>query len=156
MGKVQRDINEKMRAILVDWLIDVHLKFKLVPETLFMCINLIDRYLCKQQVSRCKLQLVGVAALFIASKYEEIYAPDIKDFVYVCDKAYTKEEIFQMESSILMNLSFDLTHTSPLRFLERYFQLSNVTDNEKILMLSRYFIELSLIDVKMLKYSPSL
>lgn len=82
-----------MRSILVDWLVYVHLKFKLQPETLFMAINLIDRYLSKNTIMRNKLQLVGVASLFIASKFEEIYAPELKDFVYVCDNAYTKEEI---------------------------------------------------------------
>lgn len=87
---LQKDINEKMRAILIDWLIDVHLKFKLVNETMFLTVNLIDRYLEKSQVSRQKLQLVGVTAMFIATKYEEIYPPDLRDFVYVTDKAYTK------------------------------------------------------------------
>lgn len=82
-----------MRSILVDWLIDVHLKFKLQSETLYLTINLIDRYLAKNTILRNKLQLVGVSCLFIASKYEEIYAPELKDFVYVCDNAYTKEEI---------------------------------------------------------------
>jgi G2/mitotic-specific cyclin-B, other len=91
----QTDINEKMRAILVDWLIEVHHKFKLLPETLFLTINLIDRYLEKQAIVRTKLQLVGVTAMLIASKYEEIYAPEVRDFVYITDKAYSKEEILQ-------------------------------------------------------------
>ncbi len=82
-----------MRSILIDWLIEVHLKFKLVPETLFLTVNLIDRYLQHKQVTRQKLQLVGVTAMLIASKYEEIYAPIVKDFVYITDNAYTKEEI---------------------------------------------------------------
>ena len=71
----QTDINAKMRAILIDWLVEVHLKFKLMPETLYLTINLIDRYLEKETIMRNKLQLVGVTAMFIASKYEEIYAP---------------------------------------------------------------------------------
>lgn len=82
-----------MRAILIDWLVEVHLKFKLVPETLYLTVNLIDRYLEKEQVNRQKLQLVGVTSMMIASKYEEIYPPIIKDFVYITDNAYTKEEI---------------------------------------------------------------
>ena len=89
----QSDINEKMRAILIDWLVDVHLKFKLVDETLFLAVNMIDRYLEKSEVSRQKLQLVGITSMFIASKYEEIYPPDLRDFVYVTDKAYTKSQI---------------------------------------------------------------
>ena len=95
MLNVQTDINEKMRAILVDWLIEVHYKFKLLPETLFLTINLIDRYLERVQVHRTKLQLVGVTSMLIASKYEEIYAPEVKDFVYITDRAYSKEEILR-------------------------------------------------------------
>ena len=90
----QQYINERMRSILVDWLVEVHLKFKLVPETLYLTINIIDRYLAKAEVKRTKLQLVGVTALLIASKYEEIYPPELKkDFVYICDNAYTEHEV---------------------------------------------------------------
>ena len=77
----QTDINAKMRSILFDWLVEVHLKFKLVPETLFMTCGLIDRYLEKEQVMRDRLQLVGIAAMFIASKYEEIFAPEYRSLV---------------------------------------------------------------------------
>jgi len=73
----QTDINEKMRSILIDWLIEVHLKFKLLPETLYLTVNLIDRYLAKELIPRNKLQLVGVTSMLIASKYEEIYAPEV-------------------------------------------------------------------------------
>jgi Cyclin, N-terminal domain len=89
----QPHINERMRSILVDWLVEVHLKFKLVPETLYLTINLIDRYLEKSEVSRPKLQLVGVTSLLIASKYEEIYPPELRDLVYICDRAYTKQDV---------------------------------------------------------------
>lgn len=89
----QSFINERMRSILVDWLVEVHLKFKLVPETLYLTVNLIDRYLAKTEVSRPKLQLVGVTALLIASKYEEIYPPELRDLVYICDRAYSKLEV---------------------------------------------------------------
>jgi G2/mitotic-specific cyclin-B, other len=86
-------INERMRSILVDWLVEVHLKFKLVPETLYLTVNLIDRFLEKEEVSRPRLQLVGVTSLLIASKYEEIYPPELRDLVYICDKAYTKQDV---------------------------------------------------------------
>ena len=89
----QTHINERMRSILVDWLVEVHLKFKLVPETLYLTINLIDRYLERQEVSRPRLQLVGVTSLLIASKYEEIYPPELRDLVYICDRAYTRSEV---------------------------------------------------------------
>ena len=89
----QPHINERMRSILIDWLVEVHLKFKLVPETLYLTTNLIDRYLERQEVSRPKLQLVGVTSLLIASKYEEIYPPELRDLVYICDRAYTRSEV---------------------------------------------------------------
>lgn len=91
--ETQVHINEKMRSILVDWLIEVHLKFKLVPETLYLTVNLIDRYLERAEVSRAKLQLVGVASLLVASKYEEIYPPELRDLVYICDRAYTRQDV---------------------------------------------------------------
>ena len=97
----QGDINEKMRSILIDWLVEVHLKFKLVPESLYLTVNLIDRFLEKEQVNRQKLQLIGVTAMLIACKYEEIYPPIVKDFVYITDNAYTKEEILEMERKML-------------------------------------------------------
>ena len=93
----QTDINEKMRSILIDWLVEVHLKFKLVPETLFLTVNLIDRYLERKVVMRNRLQLVGVSAMLIACKYEEIYAPEVRDFVFITDNAYTRDQIFLME-----------------------------------------------------------
>ena len=100
--ETQLEIKEKMRAILLDWLVDVHRKFKLVPETFFLTVNLIDRYLEKNPVSKQQLQLVGISSLFIASKYEDIYPPELKDFVYVTDNAYTKSELLEMEGKILL------------------------------------------------------
>ena len=86
MALIQDDISEKMRSILVDWLIDVHVKFKLSDNTLYLAINIMDRFLCKTKLSRKKLQLLGVSAMMIACKLEEIYAPEIKDFVYISDE----------------------------------------------------------------------
>lgn len=152
--KSQNDINEKMRAILIDWLVEVHLKFKLVPETLFLTVNLIDRYLDKKVIMRNRLQLVGVTAMLIACKYEEIYAPEVRDFVYITDKAYTKEEIFQMENDMLSTLEYNITVPSSFRYMEifnRYLKLE-----ENAIMFCRYLLELFLIECKMIKYNPSL
>ena len=115
----QNDINEKMRMILIDWLIEVHLKFKLLPETLFLTINFIDRYLQNNQTKRDKLQLIAVSSLLIACKYEEIYPPEISSFVYITDNAYKKEDILNYEIKILEDLEYDLTYPS----IHRYFEL---------------------------------
>ena len=108
----QAHINEKMRAILIDWLVEVHLKFKLVPETLYLTVNLIDRYLLGSPVERSNLQLVGVSALLLASKYEEIYPPELKDLVYITDKAYTQEQILGMEEKMVKALKYKMTIAS--------------------------------------------
>jgi len=143
-----------MRAILVDWLVDVHLKFKLMPETLFLTVNLIDRFLSKHKIMKDKLQLVGVTCMLIASKYEEIYAPIVNDFVYITDNAYPKPEILKMERLIISTLNFDLQITSSFRFLER---LQRIITVEPVFMsLSKYFLELALVDYSMLQYSPSM
>ena len=141
------DINEKMRAILIDWLVDVNVKFRLVPETLFMTVNLIDRYLSQRTVTRHKLQLVGVSSLLIACKYEEIYPPSLKEFVAICDKAYTSQQILEMEADILMVLKMELTHSSSLKFIDRYAQIAEV--ETKAYYFARYLIETVLLEYTM-------
>lgn len=152
--KNQTDINEKMRAILIDWLVEVHLKFKLVQETLFLTVNLIDRFLEKKNIMRNRLQLVGVTSMLIACKYEEIYAPEIRDFVYITDKAYTKEDILQMENDILSTLQFNITVPSSFRFLEVFSHYLKLDEN--CFMFCRYLLELFLIEYRMIKYCPSI
>ena len=151
--QTQQDVNKKMRVILIGWLIEVHLKFKLLPETLFLTVNLIDRYCEKKQVIRTSFQLLGVTAMLVASKYEEIYAPEIRDFVYITDKAYTKEQILEMEYDLLRTLDFNLTVPSPYRFLERFTKLSSSTD--LTFNLARYLLELSFLELNMLRWKPS-
>ena len=152
--KNQSDINEKMRAILIDWLVEVHLKFKLVQETLFLTVNIIDRFLEKKNIMRNRLQLVGITSMLIACKYEEIYAPEIRDFVYITDKAYTKEDILAMENEILSSLQFNFTIPSSFRFLEIFSNYLKLDDN--CFMFCRYLLELFLIEYRMIKYNPSI
>ena len=79
-----------MRVILVDWLIDVHVRFKLQTETLHIAVNLTDRFLARRQIRPNQMQLIGVTAMVIAAKYQEIYPPTIEDFVYMTDDACSK------------------------------------------------------------------
>ena len=114
-----------MRATLIDWLVEVHKKFNMLPETLYLTINLTDRFLSQVQIRREKLQLIGVTAMVIASKYEEIYPPVVDDFVYFTDNAYTRDDILRMEERILKTLNFGIQTVSPYRFLERFVTLKN-------------------------------
>ena len=118
---VQTEILPRMRAVLIDWLIGVHLQFHLLQETLYTTVAILDRYLQYdvKKISRSKLQLVGVASMLIAAKYEEIYAPEVKDFVYITDRAYTERDILKMEIRVLAVLNFNLGRPLPLHFLRR-------------------------------------
>ena len=149
----QSDINHKMRAILIDWLIDVHLKYKLVPQTMYIAVNLIDRYLSKNDTNRSKLQLVGVTAMFIACKYEEIYPPELKDFVYITDGAYVKSDVLNMEYRMLKSLDFNVTFPTQWSIFEIYRRKLEL--NEKCFKLAWFLMELCLIDYKSLKFKMS-
>jgi cyclin B len=149
----QTHINERMRSILVDWLVEVHLKFKLVPETLYLTINLIDRYLERQEVSRPRLQLVGVTSLLIASKYEEIYPPELRDLVYICDRAYTRMEIIEMEEKILKTLEYNITIPSAHAFLVRFLKAAHA--DKRIVQLSCFILDGTLQSFNLLHYLPS-
>ena len=149
----QSDINHRMRAILIDWLIDVHLKYRLLPQTMYIAVNLIDRYLSKAETNRAKLQLVGVTAMFIACKYEEIYPPELKDFVYITDGAYVKSDVLKMESKMLSKLNFDVTFPTQWTLFETYKRKLDLDD--KTFKLAWFLMELCLIDYKILKFKMS-
>lgn len=154
MSLIQTDINEKMRIILINWLIEVHFKFRLLNETLFICINIIDRYLSQKNINRKYLQLLGITSLFIASKYEEIYAPSAKDLIFMTDNAYKIDEMIRMENEILGVLKFELTFPTSLRFLELY---GNVLNLDEINFFRCYYLnEVSLINYNLCGFCPSL
>ena len=150
----QTKINETIRSTLIDWIIQIHYNFKLLPESLFLTVNIIDRFLEKSQVSKREVQLVGVAAMLIATKYEEIYPPLLKDFVFITDSQYNSENILDMEKKILFVLDFDLQLTSSYRFLERFSKCAGL--NKVSFFLSQYMLELGLLDSKMNQFSASL
>ncbi len=155
MCKTQSDLTPGMRAILLDWLADVGLKFKLLNDTTHMTVMLVDRYLAvKPNVSRKQLQLVGVTCMLIASKYEEIYAPEVRDFEYICNGAFTQDEIRAMEVHILNTLGYDICHPTPLHFLRRFSKAAR-SDSE-CHTLAKYLTELAAVHYESLVYAPSL
>ena len=151
----QQDINEKMRSILIDWLVDVHLKFKLVPETLYLTVNLIDRFLMVKSVSRKHLQLVGVTAMLVASKYEEIWAPEVRDFVYISDRAYNRDQILNMEKIMLNSLKFNLTVPTHYHFLHRFLKVAGLAENAEAVNYATYLVELALPEYSTLRFRYS-
>lgn len=145
----------KMRAVLVDWMVEVHQQFTLLQETLYLSVAILDRYMQKaaEFVPRKKLQLVGVTAIFIAAKYEEMYAPEIGDFVYITDNAYSESQLREQEIDMIKQLDFSLERPLPLHFLRRFSKVAQV--DTTIHNLAKYIMELTLVEYKYCHVAPS-
>lgn len=148
----QADINYKMRSILVDWLVEVHHKFKLQTATLWLSVNILDRYLDCTVIQRSKLQLVGVTSLFIACKFEEQFPPEVRDCVYITDYAYERDEVLKMETHILTALNYDILVPTGYHFLTRY--LNCIKASERTRLVAAYYSERNLQEQDMLNVKP--
>ena len=150
---IQNDINEQMRAILIDWLIEVHFRYKLKNETLFQTVWIIDTYLSYHQITRAKLQLLGIASLLISCKSQEIYYPQLNVFIDITDGAYIKNELLEMENNILKILNFNIVSPTSNDFYNIIAKAFNF--DKKEYYLGKYFLESSLVDYNMIKYTSS-
>jgi hypothetical protein len=142
------------RAILVDWMFDVVAEYKLHTDTFMAAVSIVDQYISRKLETPCsKLQLFGIAALFIASKFVEVHAPHIDEFVYICDNAYTKRETFEAEEEVLVTLKWQINMPHTKDFL-RYF-LYYLKCNSMVTLISQYISCLATIPHEMLDYKPS-
>ncbi|XP_062231739.1 cyclin-B1-5-like [Phragmites australis] len=151
----QPEVNTKMRAILTDWIIEVHSRFELMPETLYLIMYIVDRYLSLQPVPRRELQLVGIAAMLIACKYEEIWAPEVSEFLHICENTYTRQHILDMEKAILNKMEWNLTVPTPYVFLVRFVKAAGSGD-KKLENMVFFFAELALMEYRMATICPSM
>jgi G2/mitotic-specific cyclin 2 len=149
----QPDLEWQMRGILIDWLLEVHTRFRLLPETLFLAVNIIDRFLSCKVVQLDRLQLVGVTAMFIASKYEEVLSPHVTNFRHVADDGFTEEEILSAERFVLAALNYDLSYPNPMNFLRRISKADNYDVQTRTL--GKYLLEISCLDHRFLEHPPS-
>lgn len=149
----QDDLEWKTRGILIDWLIEVHTRFHLLPETLFLAINIIDRFLSEKVCQLDRLQLVGITAMFIASKYEEVLSPHVGNFVHVADDGFSEAEILSAERFILSTLNFNLSYPNPMNFLRRISKADNYDIQSRTI--GKYLMEISLVDHRFMAYRPS-
>ena len=149
----QEEINDRMRAILIDWLVEVHMKFRLFPETLFLCVSIIDRYCSKVDVKRSKLQLIGVTALLVACKHNEVQPPEVRDYVYITDEAYNRQEVLDMEQDILKVLKWEISVPTAVLFLDRFLHLTEASELTKLA--AAYYLESTLQEHCFLQFRPS-
>ena len=148
-------INIKTRAIVIDWLVHIHYKFKLKEETLYLTINIMDRFTKTTSFNLNDYQLISICSLLIASKFEDIYPPEISDLIYASKNTYSKEQIIKTEYEILKKLNFNLLYNSSYKFLSYYYLTSQI-NNIKVLHLAQYILELSLLNLSSLKFKQSL
>lgn len=145
MSKMQRDITMSMRGILVDWMVEVQESFELNHETLYTGVKLVDMYLSRVKgVPKTQLQLCGATALLIACKIDERIPPLLDDFVYVCDDAYSKEDIVKREIEMIAIAEYDFGFPLSYRFLRRYGRVCRAS--MPVLTFARYILELSLME----------
>ena len=152
----QKEINQSMRSILIDWLIDVHNKLNFKEETLYITIYIIDSYLSKKSIERKRFQLLGTTALLIATKLNEIYCRRIIDYVLLTDNAYTKDDIKRMEEEIVKTLNFNFLIPSPLSFFEIIIKILGISEDKDLYNLGEFLLQTFLIDFRSLYYSYSI
>ncbi|XP_019436396.1 PREDICTED: cyclin-A2-4-like isoform X4 [Lupinus angustifolius] len=159
METVQQDITQTMRGLLVDWLVEVSEEYKLVPDTLYLSIYLIDWFLSKNCIERQRLQLLGITCMLIASKYEEINAPRIEEFCLITDNTYTKEEVLKMEIQVLKSVAYQLFAPTTKTFLRRFLRAAQASYPDPIIdleCLGNYLAELTLMNYDFLNFLPSM
>ena len=150
----QNQINIQMRAILVDWLVEVQYKENFKLETLYQSIWIIDSYLSLEKIEISKLQLLGITALLISCKFNEIYYPKLEEFIRITDNTYNKSELLEMENKILKVLEFEIFSPTSIQFYQIISKIFKF--DEKQDYFGKYFLESSLIDYNMISFSPSI
>ncbi|XP_051128643.1 putative cyclin-B3-1 [Andrographis paniculata] len=151
---IQKDVTPNMRGILINWLIEVHQKFDLMEETLFLTVTLIDRYLSLEVIKKNEFQMVGLTSLLLASKYEDFWHPRVSDLISISAELYTKDQMLEMEKMILKKLKFRLNEPTPYVFMLRFIKAAQ--SDMKFEQLAFYLIELCLIEYEVLNFKPSM
>ncbi|XP_034211893.1 putative cyclin-B3-1 isoform X2 [Prunus dulcis] len=151
---IQADITPHMRGILVNWLIEVHFKFELMQETLYLMVTLLDQYLSQVTIKKDEMQLVGLTALLLASKYEDFWHPRVKELISISAESYTRDQVLRMEKLMLKKLKFRLNAPTPYVFMLRF--LKAAQSEPKLEHLAFYLIELCLVEYEASRFKPSL
>ena len=150
----QKELTWTLWGVLVHWLIQVHAYLGLMPEMLFLAVNVIDRVLSARVISLAKLPLVGITSLFIASKVEEVVSPPIVCFLNCTAMSYMRDEMLQVEQYVLKTLKWNLSYTNPIYFLQR---VSRADDHDvKARTIAKYLIKISCLEWRLLSAPPPL
>ena len=154
--KLQTEINSKMRIILIDWLFEVNNKLKFREETFYTTIYIIDAYLSKKFIQRKKFQLLGVTALYIATKLNEIFSGSVKDYVFMTDRAYNESDIITMESDICKTLNFNFLVPHCLSFFQIFSKKIGFDKDSEEYQFGIFIIKNFLMNSKSFNYNYSI
>ncbi|XP_051255126.1 cyclin N-terminal domain-containing protein 2 isoform X3 [Dicentrarchus labrax] len=147
-----RHFTDATRAVLIDWLIQVHEIMHFQAETLYLAVHLLNRSLRQIKVATANLQLLGMVCLFLAAKKEECLLPEVSGLCYLMDHTYTKHQLLRMERKLLCTLKFDLSYCPPLHFLVLLASVARCST--KVVWMARYLLELSLLEGQCVVFLP--
>lgn len=149
-----KGVDCRMRQILVDWLFHVQIQFNMCHETLSLTVNILDRTLSVMpDINKDNLQLLGVACLFAASKFEESLVPVTDDFVKIAANVFTKEDVFEMEKKVLHATNFDFGQAHSIQFLRRY--RFYTSPEQHVYQFAKYICDVALVTYQLAHYIPS-
>ncbi|XP_078149803.1 cyclin-A2-1-like isoform X2 [Carex rostrata] len=157
MKNLQTDLTPKIRAMLVDWMVQVCDEFSFCSDTLYLAVYLLDRFLAKSKLERHKLVVLGTSCILIASKYEERRRPTSTVAQLFTHTKCTKAEVLSMETKLLSTVGYDISVPTVNTFLRRYLQCTNASPQaqQNLELVARYLAELTLLDYNFLRYLPS-
>lgn len=150
----QKYVEPKMRAILVDWMTEVLARFRQLQETLYLAVTIMDRFMARNQISRQRMQLVGVASMLLASKYEETYNIAVGDLMKMADMEFSREKILEMEEAMLVDLDYSFSNPLSLNFLRRFTRAARA--DAYVHNVAKFMLELGLGASEMLAHMPSM
>ncbi|KAF5988572.1 hypothetical protein FBULB1_1448 [Fusarium bulbicola] len=152
----QNEIEWCMRPYLIDFLIEAHAACGLMPESLFLTVNILDRYCSNTPVLRKYYQLVGCVALSIAAKYceEKRNTPSIYELYSMCDGIYERSMFLQMETHILDSLEWTIGHPTVEFFTELFAMQEG--DDEEVRYMAAYLCEIALYHRNFVSTKPSI
>jgi hypothetical protein len=152
----QPEIKWHMRPCLVDFLVEIHFTFRLRPETLYLTLNIIDRYVSRRIVFIKHYQLVGCAALWIAAKFEDAKerVPTVQELAQICRDTYDESAFIQMEGHVLSTIQWTLGHPTAEAWL-RVMCCGPCVEEPKVQHVARFLMEITLFYREFVKHTPS-
>lgn len=150
---LQPQLTALMRRVLVEWMFEVTLQYKLQQETFLLAVNIMDRYLCKRAVSMRAFQLLGTTCLWIAAKYEEVAPPPAQYMVDMTDNSYTAEDLKVLERDVLAQLNYELCMPTAQKFVHMFLVKAQVK-SKAVLLMAECLVALSYLDAPRCAEAP--